>query len=79
MEPLAVITVKLKVWMDMPEIVMWIEIQVRAWAARCTGRALIIAHWDNCGPHETQAVKKSFERTGMKQEELMPKITDVLQ
>lgn len=58
-------------------ILMWDEIQVQAWPAWHMGRELII--WEDCRPHEPQAIKESFERTYIKQEELTPMMTDVLQ
>ena len=76
-ETLEVITIQLKAWMDTAGIVMWNEVQLKAWVARRTGRAIIV--WDNCGPHKTKAVKDSFASTGIVQEELTPKMTDILQ
>mmetsp|Transcript_13433 Transcript_13433/g.45300 ORF Transcript_13433/g.45300 Transcript_13433/m.45300 type:complete len:227 (+) Transcript_13433:494-1174(+) len=76
-ETLEVITIQLKAWMDTAGIVMWNEVQIAAWAARRTGRACIV--WDNCGPHKTKAVQESFARTKVTQEELTPKMTDILQ
>ena len=76
-ETLEVVTVQIKAWMDTPGIVMWSEIQMKQWVARRTGRALIV--WDNCGPHKTAAVKEAFVRDNITQEELTPKMTDILQ
>ena len=74
---LEVITIQNKAWMDTPGIVMWNEVQLGPWAAQRTGRVLCV--WDNCGPHKTAAVKESFARTNVTQEELTPKMTDILQ
>ena len=58
-------------------MVMWSEVQLQPWAARRTGRALVV--WDNCGPHKTEAVKTAFLACSITQEELPPKMTDTLQ
>ena len=76
-DTLEVVTIQLKAWMDTPGICMWSEVQVKPWAARRTGRALVV--WDNCGPHKTDAVKETFVRDNITQEELTPKMTDILQ
>lgn len=77
-ESLEIITCQVKAWMDTPGICMWHEVQVIPWAARRTGRVLVV--WDNCGPHKTEAVKAAFMRArGHKQVELPPKMTDILQ
>ena len=52
-ETLEVITVQIKAWMDTPGICMWSEVQLKAWAARRSGRVFVV--WDNCGPHKTEA------------------------
>mmetsp|Transcript_49986 Transcript_49986/g.106843 ORF Transcript_49986/g.106843 Transcript_49986/m.106843 type:complete len:100 (+) Transcript_49986:592-891(+) len=70
-------TAQSKAWMDTPGIVMWSEIQVKPWAARQTGRVCVV--WDNCGPHKRDAVKATFLRDNITQEELAPKMTDILQ
>ena len=76
-ETLEVITIQHKAWMDTAGICMWSEIQLKPWAARRTGRVLVV--WDNCGPHKTEAVKAAFARDNITQEELTPKMTDILQ
>ena len=76
-ETLVVVTLQLKAWMDTPGMVMWSEVQLQPWAARRTGRALVV--WDNCGPHKTEAVKTAFLACSITQEELPPKMTDTLQ
>ena len=76
-ETLEVVTVQLKAWMDTPGMVMWSEIQMTPWAARRTGRALVI--WDNCGSHTTAAVVEAFERAGIDEERLPRNCTDLLQ
>ena len=63
--------------MDTPGMVMWLDVQLHLWVQRNTGRALVV--WDNCGPHKTAAVRAAFIRIGCSQEELPPKMTDILQ
>ena len=53
-----------------------ISLEVRASTSLI--RAILVV-WDNCGPHKTAAVKAAFEREGFEQEELPPKMTDILQ
>lgn len=74
---LEVVTVQHRAWMDTPGVIMWAQVQLQWWAARRTGRVLVV--WDNCGPHKTQAVQDAFKEMDIFQEELPPKMTDILQ
>ena len=76
-ETLVVVTVQIKAWMDTAGMVMWGEVQLQPWAAKRTGRVLVV--WDNCGPHKTEAVRTAFAACKIYHEELPPKMTDILQ
>jgi hypothetical protein len=72
-----VITVQHKAWMDSVGMAMWADTQMGPWA-RDSGRRKMIV-WDNCGPHNVDAVKSVFAEWDITTAALPPKMTDILQ
>ena len=70
-----VITLQHKAWMDSVGMAMWADTQMKRYLA---GREVLVV-WDNCGPHNVEAVREVFAEQGIKVESLPPNMTDLLQ
>jgi hypothetical protein len=72
-----IITVQHKAWMDSPGVCMWVDVQLHPISERLKRKFFLV--WDNCGPHNTDAVKKVFDEKGVQVRSLPPRMTSHLQ
>ena len=74
----SVMTVQAKAWMDSSGIAMWCDTVLGPHVRdHCEGKAAMI--WDNCGSHNSDAIKQVFASWGVELLPLPPKLTDQLQ
>jgi len=74
----ALIMVQHKAWMDSVGMFVMCDVQLKRLGEE-SGRQRWLMVWDNCGPHNVDAVKQRFAAAGIDTESLPPNMTDNLQ
>ena len=74
---LTVITVQHKAWMDTVRLAMWFDLQLGPYYEAKKGKCALV--WDNCGPHNVEAIKDIAAEWRIFPMNLPANMTDVLQ